>query len=87
MECPSMFRDVQALMIDLDGVLDVGEHPIASAIEAVERLRRRGLRLRFVTNTTAHSRNRTLDKLARLGFSVADLSGPTGGDAAPEVSG
>jgi HAD superfamily hydrolase (TIGR01458 family) len=25
-----------------------------------------------VTNTTAHSRNRTLDKLARLGFSVAD---------------
>ena len=72
MKCPSMFWDVQALMIDLDGVLYVEEDPIAGAIEAVERLRRRGLRLRFVTNTTAHSRNRTLDKLARLGFSVAD---------------
>ena len=67
-----MLRDLRALMIDLDGVLYVEEDPIAGAIEAVERLRRRGLRLRFVTNTTAHSRSRTVDKLARLGFSVAD---------------
>lgn len=46
--------------------------PIAGAVEAVERLRRRGLHLRFVTNTTAHSRKGILDKLDRLGFSVAD---------------
>ena len=55
MEWPSMFRDVQALMIGLDCVLYVDEDPIAGAIEAVERLRRRGLRLRFVTNTTARN--------------------------------
>jgi hypothetical protein len=55
MEWPSMFRDVQALMIDLDGVLYVDEDPIAGAIEAVERLLRRGLRVRFVTNTTARN--------------------------------
>jgi len=66
-----MLEDVRALLIDLDGVLYVEEEPIAGAVEAVERLRGRGVTLRFVTNTTAHSRDRTLAKLARLGFSVA----------------
>ena len=33
-------------------------------------MRRGGFALRFVTNTTAHSRARTLDKLSRLGFGV-----------------
>ena len=66
-----MFDDVVVLLIDLDGVLYVEEEPIAGAVEAVERLRGRGVTLRSVTNTTAHSRDRTLAKLARLGFSVA----------------
>ena len=64
----TMLKDVRALLIDLDGVLYVEEEPIAGAAEAVRRLRERGLPLRFVTNTTAHSRDRTLHKLARLGF-------------------
>jgi HAD superfamily hydrolase (TIGR01458 family) len=67
-----MFPHVNAVLIDLDGVLYVEEEPIAGAVDAVDRLRRSGLGLRFVTNTTAHSRARTLDKLTRLGFSVAD---------------
>jgi HAD superfamily hydrolase (TIGR01458 family) len=67
-----MFPGVRALLIDLDGVLYVEDDPIPGAVEAVEQLRQRALRLRFVTNTTAHSRKRTLDKLARLGFAVAD---------------
>lgn len=64
----AMLEGVRALLIDLDGVLYVEEEPIAGAREAVERLRARGLALRFVTNTTAHSRDRTLEKLASLGF-------------------
>jgi len=67
-----VFEGVSALLVDLDGVLYVEEEPIAGAVDAVERLRTKGLALRFVTNTTAHSRGRTLDKLARLGFSVGD---------------
>jgi HAD superfamily hydrolase (TIGR01458 family) len=67
-----MFEHVEALLIDLDGVLYVEEAPIAGAVEAVERLRDHGLALRFVTNTTAHSRERTLEKLARLGLPVED---------------
>jgi phospholysine phosphohistidine inorganic pyrophosphate phosphatase len=67
-----MLEDVRALLIDLDGVLYVEEQPIAGAEMAVRRLRERGLALRFVTNTTAHSRDRTLEKLARLGLGVDD---------------
>jgi HAD superfamily hydrolase (TIGR01458 family) len=65
-----MLAHVRALLIDLDGVLYVEEESIAGAAEAVERLRGAGLGLRFVTNTTAHSRDRTLGKLERLGFAV-----------------
>ena len=68
----TMLEDVRALLIDLDGVLYVEEEPIAGAAEAIRRLRERGPPLRFVTNTTAHSRDRTLHKLARLGLEVAD---------------
>ena len=63
---------IRALLIDLDGVLYVEDEPVAGAREAVERLRGAGLALRFVTNTTAHSRARTLDKLHRLGFAVEE---------------
>ena len=66
-----VLESVGTLLIDLDGVLYVEEAPIAGAVEAVERFRGRGLVLRFVTNTTAYSRDRTLEKLARLGFHVA----------------
>ena len=68
----TMLEDVRALLIDLDGVLYVEDEPIAGAAEALRRLRERGLPLRFVTNTTAHSRDRTLHKLARLGLRVDD---------------
>ena len=63
-------RDLQALLIDLDGVLYVGDDPIPGAPDAVAALRRRGLALRFVTNTTAHPRAHVLQSLHRLGFAV-----------------
>jgi HAD superfamily hydrolase (TIGR01458 family) len=63
---------VRALLIDLDGVLYVEEKPIPGAVHALGRLRASSLALRFVTNTTAHSRDRTLAKLTRLGLPVAD---------------
>lgn len=61
---------VRAVLIDLDGVLYVEDEPIAGAVEAVARLRGAGFALRFVTNTTARSRARTLEKLVRLGFAL-----------------
>jgi HAD superfamily hydrolase (TIGR01458 family) len=67
-----MLQDVRALLIDLDGVLYVEEEPIAGAAKAVRRFRERGLPLRFVTNTTVRSRDRMLERLARLGLGVDD---------------
>ena len=66
----TMLEHVRALLIDLDGVLYVEEQPIAGAAEAVRRLRERGLPLRFVTNTTAHSHDQPLKKLVSLGLGV-----------------
>ncbi|HEX4804552.1 MAG TPA: TIGR01458 family HAD-type hydrolase [Conexibacter sp.] len=63
---------VEALLIDLDGVLYVEDEPIAGARETIAALRDAGLPLRFVTNTTARSRARTLARLERLGFAVAE---------------
>lgn len=67
-----MLEGIAALLIDLDGVLYVEDERIPGSLEALKRLRDRGLALRFVTNTTAHSRERTLAKLTRLGFTVAE---------------
>jgi phospholysine phosphohistidine inorganic pyrophosphate phosphatase len=63
---------VRAVLLDLDGVLYVEDEPVPGAAEAVAALRRSGLALRFVTNTTSRSRVRTLEKLERLRFAVSD---------------
>jgi HAD superfamily hydrolase (TIGR01458 family) len=67
-----VFEGLEAILIDLDGVLYVEDEVITGASEAVDRLRALGLALRFVTNTTARSRGSTLEKLSRLGFSLAE---------------
>ena len=67
-----MLETVRAVLIDLDGVVYVGDEPIAGARDAVERLRAAGLALRFVTNTTARSRSHTLRKLERRGFDAGE---------------
>jgi HAD superfamily hydrolase (TIGR01458 family) len=66
-----VLEHVSVVLVDLDGVLYVDEDPIAGAVQALDRLRSEGLALRFVTNTTLHSRDRTLEKLARLELPVA----------------
>ena len=61
-----------SVLLDLDGVLCVEDEPIAGAIEAVAALRNRGLRLRFVTNTTSRPRRDILARLERLGMPVPE---------------
>jgi HAD superfamily hydrolase (TIGR01458 family) len=68
----STLEGVRALLVDIDGVLYVEDEPVAGAREALARMRAGGLAIRFLTNTTAHSRTRTLEKLRGLGFEIAD---------------
>lgn len=46
---------VDGLLIDLDGVLYIGNQPIEGAAETVSRLKAENFALRFVTNTTTKS--------------------------------
>jgi phospholysine phosphohistidine inorganic pyrophosphate phosphatase len=58
-----------AVLLDIDGVLHVGEEPIEGAIAAVAELRS-VTGMRFVTNTTSKSRGQIVEQLRRLGFEV-----------------
>src|SRR5437660_12392062 len=60
-----------AVLLDIDGVLHVGEEPIEGAIEALVELRELGAGLRLVTNTTSKSRRQIVEQLQRLGFDVS----------------
>ncbi len=59
---------VAALLIDLDGVLYVGERPLPGAVEAVRWLQAQGIPHRFLTNTTSRPRTALVARLARLGI-------------------
>jgi HAD superfamily hydrolase (TIGR01458 family) len=59
---------VEALLLDLSGVVYVEDEAVPGAAEALGRLRERGLPLRLVTNTTMRPRRAILERLARLGI-------------------
>jgi HAD superfamily hydrolase (TIGR01458 family) len=59
---------VEALLLDLSGVLYVEDEAVPGAHEALERLRESDLGIRLVTNTTMRSRRQILERLERLGF-------------------
>jgi HAD superfamily hydrolase (TIGR01458 family) len=59
-----------AILVDVDGVLHVSGEPIPGSADAVAELRRRGHRLRFVTNNTTRSRTALTDELRASGFEL-----------------
>ncbi len=63
---------VEGLLLDLDGVVHVGDAPLPGALEAVARLREAKLPFRFVTNTTRRPRRSVAARLAALGLVVAE---------------
>lgn len=73
----------KGLLLDLDGVLYIGEDRIDGAVETVERLREivPGPR-RLVTNTTSVSRAAIIKRLRRMGFEIEDEEVLTPGELA-----
>jgi HAD superfamily hydrolase (TIGR01458 family) len=63
---------MQAILLDIDGVLHVSGEVIPGASQALRRLRENGHRVRLVTNSTTRSRSQLASDLRSLGFDVAE---------------
>jgi HAD superfamily hydrolase (TIGR01458 family) len=64
------FASIKGLLFDLDGVLYVGNAPVAGAIEAVKTLQNSGLACRFITKTSTLSLQSLQNKINALGFDI-----------------
>jgi len=63
-------ENVRGVLLDLDGVVYVGDRPVPGASEAIDWLVREGIGHVFLTNTTSRPRQAVVAKLARLGISA-----------------
>ncbi|MDQ6960859.1 MAG: TIGR01458 family HAD-type hydrolase [Mariprofundaceae bacterium] len=63
---------VTAILLDLDGVLYVGDQPLPDAAWAVRNVRESGFRLAGVTNTTTQSRHAIAEKLAKMDIPLVE---------------
>src|SRR5450759_2378942 len=59
------------VLLDLDGVLYVGDEPIEGAHQAFSELRELSADLRLMTNTTSLSRRAVREQLLEMGFEVS----------------
>ncbi len=73
---------IEALLLDLSGVLYDGDGIIPGALQAVERAQRAGIEIRFITNTSQKTRVNLLKHLRKLQFKVAEGQLFTAVDAA-----
>ncbi len=64
------FSDIQALIIDMDGVLWHGDQPLAGLATFFQTLRDKQLPFILATNNAGMTQNEYVEKLARMGVSV-----------------
>ena len=62
---------IDGLLIDIDGVLMLGDEVIPGATAVIDTLRARQIPFRFMTNTTIYCRYTLLEHLNAKGFSVS----------------
>lgn len=67
-----MIRGIKGFLIDLDGVLYVGDRPVEGAQGAIRFLQENDYKFRFVSNTTRKSRRTIADRLRVMGFSIPE---------------
>lgn len=68
---PLALRPDPAILLDIDGVLHVGDEPIPGAVEALVELREISSGLRLVTNTTSRSRSEVAARLHAIGIEAS----------------
>ena len=59
------------VLLDIDGVLYVGDQPIPGAHQAFSELRELSAGVRLLTNTTSRSRRAVHEHLIEMGFDVS----------------
>jgi HAD superfamily hydrolase (TIGR01458 family) len=64
--------ETRGVLLDIDGVLHIGDEPIPGAVEALAELRRRSAGVRLVTNTTSRPAREIAERLRRMGFEFDD---------------
>jgi HAD superfamily hydrolase (TIGR01458 family) len=65
-------KGIRGFLIDLDGVLYVGDHPVAGAQAAIEYLNQKNYTFRFVSNTTQKCRKTIASRLSAMGFDIPE---------------
>ena len=66
------FENIKALLIDLEGVLYSDNKLITGSNKTLKELRKKQLKIRFLTNTTTIPRNQILEKLVNFGFDIKE---------------
>ncbi len=64
-------REFGAWLLDLDGVLYIGDQVLPGVHEALRRLRDSGIALRFLTNDPRPTREQLVERLRRLGIEAS----------------
>lgn len=70
-QSPEALREVQALVIDMDGVLWRGDEPLPGLPGFFELLRGRPIAFRMATNNASKSPRQYVDKLAGMGVQIS----------------
>lgn len=78
---PTLLDLHDALLLDLDGVVYVGSHPVAHAVASLEAARASGVLTAFVTNNAARPPAVVADHLRSFGLVVADVDVVTSAQA------
>jgi HAD superfamily hydrolase (TIGR01458 family) len=63
---------MRGVLLDLDGVLYVGDEAVPGATDVIEWLTKEGIPYRFLTNTSSRPRASIVSKLSGMGISAAD---------------
>ncbi|WP_456402826.1 TIGR01458 family HAD-type hydrolase [Persephonella sp.] len=65
------FKEIKGLLLDIDGVLYVGDEPIKGSQETLNKLREK-YKVMFITNTTTKPKSKVYKKLINMGFHLKE---------------
>lgn len=74
-----------AILLDLDGVVYLGDQPVANAPEALAETRERAIAVTFVTNNAAHTPADVVARLRSLGIAATEAEVMTSSMAAADL--